>query len=102
MSDIIQDTFEILKRNLELTDSYGKNPYLPQEKFSVLLKELQEHCANSFKLGERHGQLLALTKIDRAQSDFFFDAMVSADIKQDELQSTSQYLEWLKQNESKR
>jgi len=93
--DIIQKTFKIISDHLELKDNWGNNPYMPKEKFEALLKELQEHVSQTFKTGERHGEMLALSKLSMAHSKFFEDAKKDAGLKDTEIESTSRYLKWL-------
>jgi hypothetical protein len=76
--DIIQKTFKIVSEHLELKDNWGNNPYMSKE-----------------KLGEKHGESLALSKLSVAHSRFFDEAKKDAELKDTDIESTSRYLKWL-------
>ena len=92
--NIIPETFNILKRHFELKDNYGNNPYMSKEKFEALVKDIQDMVSQAFQLGEKHGQLLELSKMSIVHKQFFDQALKEADINPDQIQSTSQYLKW--------
>lgn len=92
--DIISKTFDILKQHFQLKDNWGNNPYMPKEKFDAVLKDVQAHVSEVFRLGEKHGELLALGKLKAAHEQFFKTAIQDAEVKDEHVQNMSRYLKW--------
>jgi hypothetical protein len=92
--DLQQKTYEIIKRNLELKDNWGNNPYMPKEKADALVKELQGLVANAYKMGKNAGQKEMLVGTSELFNQIVEAKKEELNLRSDEADSIQSYFKW--------